>query len=84
MSLIEITLSEEAWQEVEPGTEALLEEWLVAPGDAVKTGQSLAIVVMVKTSIEVAAPSDGVVEKILVAAEDTIARGVPLAVMNSA
>lgn len=84
MSMIEIFMPEKAWQDVEPGTEALLEEWLVAPGDAVKAGQSLAIVVLVKTSIEIAAPADGLIEQILIAANDTIAQGMPLVIMRSA
>lgn len=82
--MIEITLPDEAWQDVEPGTEALLEEWMVAPGDTVKAGQSLAVVVMVKTSVDVAAPTDGVIEEILIAKDDTVAQGKPLARMRAA
>ncbi|MGV8892029.1 MAG: lipoyl domain-containing protein [Burkholderiaceae bacterium] len=82
--MIEINLPTEAWQDVEPGTEALLEEWMVAPGDAVKAGQTVAIVVMVKTSTEVAAPVDGVIEEILIAKDDTVAQGKPLARMRAA
>lgn len=82
--MIEINLPTEAWQDVEPGTEALLEEWMVAPGDAVKAGQTVAIVVMVKTSTEVAAPADGVIEEILIAKDDTVAQGKPLARMRTA
>jgi pyruvate/2-oxoglutarate dehydrogenase complex dihydrolipoamide acyltransferase (E2) component len=82
--MIEITLPNEAWQDVEPGTEALLEEWMVAPGDTVKAGQTVAIVVMVKTSTEVAAPADGVIEEILIAKDDTVAQGKPLARMRAA
>lgn len=82
--MIEITLPEEAWQDVEPGTEALLEEWMVAPGDTVKAGQTVAIVVMVKTSTEVAAPADGVIEEILIAKDDTVAQGKALARMRAA
>lgn len=82
--MIEITLPDAAWQDVEPGTEALLEEWMVAPGDTVKAGQSLAVVVMVKTSVDVAAPADGVIEEILIAKDDTVAQGKPLARMRAA
>lgn len=82
--MIEINLPEEAWQDVEPGTEALLEEWLVAPGDTVEAGQTVAIVVMVKTSTEVAAPAAGVIEEILIAKDDTVAQGKPLARMRAA
>jgi pyruvate/2-oxoglutarate dehydrogenase complex dihydrolipoamide acyltransferase (E2) component len=82
--MIEITLPNEAWQDVEPGTEALLEDWMVAPGDSVKAGQAVAVVVMVKTSIEVMAPADGVIEEILIAKDDTVAQGKPLAQMRAA
>jgi biotin carboxyl carrier protein len=82
--MTEITLPNEAWQDVEPGTEALLEDWMVAPGDAVKAGQTVAVVVMVKTSIDVMAPVDGVIEEILIAKDDTVAQGKPLARMRAA
>lgn len=82
--MIEINLPTEAWQDVEPGTEALLEEWMVTPGDTVKAGQTVAIVVMVKTSTEVAAPANGVIEEILIAKDDTVAQGKPLARMRAA
>ena len=74
-TLIDICLPDSAWEDVEPGTEALLEQWLVKPGEAVAAGQSLAIVVMVKTSIEVCAAADGVLERILIEADGTVARG---------
>lgn len=83
MSRIEIVLGPEPWQDVEAGTEALVEEWLVGEGASVKAGQTLAIVVLVKSSHEVTAPADGVIEKILVAAEDTFAAGQPLAVLSA-
>lgn len=82
MSRIEIIVPDEIWQDVEPGTEALVEDWLVAEGAAVTAGQAIASVVVVKTSHEVTAPADGVIEKILVAAEDTFARGAALAVLQ--
>lgn len=82
--MIEINLPDEAWLDVEPGTEALLEEWIVAAGDTVKAGQTVAIVVMVKTSVEVAAPADGVIEEILIAKDDTVALDKPLARMRAA
>jgi len=83
MSQIEIIMAEEVWADVEPGTEALVEDWLVAEGAAVKAGQSIANVVVVKSSHEITAPADGVIEKILVAAEDTFAPGTPLALMRA-
>lgn len=78
MKMIPITLPEEAWQDVEPGTEALLDEWLAASGEAVTAGQSIAVVVMVKTTIEVATPVNGVIDEIFIAAGGTIAKGLPL------
>ncbi len=84
MSRMDIILPDEVWQDVEPGTEALVEDWLVAEGATVKAGQAIASVVVVKTNHEVTAPADGVVEKILVAAEDTFARGGALAILQGA
>lgn len=84
MSRIEIILPDEVWQDVEPGTEALVDDWLVAEGATVKAGQAIASVVVVKSNHEVTAPVDGVIEKILVAAEDTFARGAPLAILQGA
>ena len=71
----DIILPQDAWQDVEPGTEALVEDWLVQVGDSVKAGQPLASVVVVKSSHEVLAPADGVVESILVQAEGTFKPG---------
>lgn len=82
--MINITLPDSAWEDVEPGTEALLEEWTVKPGDTVKAGQTVAIVVMVKTSTEVAAPVAGVIASLLIPAGDTIARDRALATMTPA
>ncbi len=81
---IEITLSPDAWQDVEPGTEALVEEWLVAEGATVAAGQTLASVVVVKANHDIVAPQAGVLEKILVAAETTFKPGQALAVLGSA
>lgn len=81
---MEIALGPDAWQDVEPGTEALVEEWLVAEGASVKAGQALASVVVVKTNHEVLSPADGVIEKILVAAEATFAPGQALGLLKAA
>lgn len=82
--MTEVTLPKDAWQDVEPGTEALVEAWLVAEGATVVAGQHIASVVVVKTNFEVTAPVDGVIEKILVAAEETFAPGTPLAIVREA
>ena len=81
--MTDIVLAAEAWKDVEPGTEALVEEWLVEEGSSVSAGQVLATVVVVKTSHEVVAPADGVLEKILVPAEDTFPPGAVLAVLGA-
>jgi len=77
--MIDIALIDDAWKDVEPGTEALLDAWQVSAGDAVKLGQTLAVVVLVKTSFDIVAPVDGIIDQILVAKEDTFKRGQPLA-----
>jgi pyruvate/2-oxoglutarate dehydrogenase complex dihydrolipoamide acyltransferase (E2) component len=83
-SLIHIHLPDSAWEDVEPGTEALLEQWLVKPGEAVGAGQPVAMVVMVKTGIEVCAPAAGVLDHILIEADGTIAQGKPLGALREA
>jgi pyruvate/2-oxoglutarate dehydrogenase complex dihydrolipoamide acyltransferase (E2) component len=80
----EIHLPQDAWEDVEPGTEALLEQWLVKPGEGVTAGQTVAVVVMVKTSIEVPAPEDGVLDQVLIEADATVAQGKPLATLRAA
>lgn len=77
--MIDITLIDEAWKDVDAGTEALLDAWQVREGDPVKQGQTVAVVVLVKTSFDVLAPADGTIEQILVAKEDTFKRGQALA-----
>jgi pyruvate/2-oxoglutarate dehydrogenase complex dihydrolipoamide acyltransferase (E2) component len=82
MTQINVVLPDDVWADVETGTEALVEDWLVSEGDSVKAGQPIANVVVVKSNHEVTAPTDGVVEKILVAAEDTFAPGTVLALLR--
>jgi pyruvate/2-oxoglutarate dehydrogenase complex dihydrolipoamide acyltransferase (E2) component len=84
MSTRNVVVAEEFWHEVEPGTEALVDSWLVAEGDAVTEDQPLANVVLVKANHEVVAPATGVVERILVPAQGTFAQGQPLAIMRTA
>lgn len=80
--MIQLTVPEQAWQDVEPGTEALVDQWLVGEGDRVAAAQVVAKVVLVKTTLEIAAPVDGVVERIFVPAEQTVARGKPLGLLR--
>ncbi len=77
--MVDITLPDEVWADVEEGTEALLEDWFVAVGDKVEQGQVVANVMLVKAAHEITSPAAGVVESIEVAAEQNFARGKVLA-----
>jgi pyruvate/2-oxoglutarate dehydrogenase complex dihydrolipoamide acyltransferase (E2) component len=80
----DVTLSDEAWADVEPGTEALVDSWLVREGERVQAGQRLAKVVLIKATLDVEAPAAGVIERILVPKDATFARGQALAVLRPA
>lgn len=80
--MTEITLRADAWKDIDPATEALVDRWLVAEGDTVSAGQTLANVVLVKANLDLVAPSDGRLEKILVKVGDTFARGKPVALLK--
>jgi pyruvate/2-oxoglutarate dehydrogenase complex dihydrolipoamide acyltransferase (E2) component len=82
--MINVTLPDSTWEGVEAGVEALLDQWLVAPGDTVQAGQPLARVVLVKANLEVEAPAAGQVHTLLVAAGETFARGKPIATLAEA
>lgn len=77
----EVRLGDEAWEGVDDSVQALLDQWLVQPGDAVQAGQPLAQVVLVKSTLEVIAPGPGRVVRILVPAGATFARGAVLATL---
>jgi len=76
--MVDITLPDEAWEGVEAGTEALLDEWLVAVGDRVEAGQVIGHAAIVKASCELVAPAAGVVASLDVAAEQNFPRGAVL------
>lgn len=80
--MIPVRLSDEAWGDVE--AEALVNRWAVSEGARVRAGDLLAEVVLVKTTMEIVAPVDGVVSKILVPEQDTFARGQDLAILEEA
>jgi pyruvate/2-oxoglutarate dehydrogenase complex dihydrolipoamide acyltransferase (E2) component len=80
--VIPITLPDEVWKDVDPGTEALVDKWLVGEGDAVRHGQVIADVVIVKTNQEITAPADGRIDKILIKAEETFARNQPVGLLK--
>jgi len=69
--MVTVRLADTAWVGVEAGTEALMERWLVAEGARVHLGQPIAEVVLVKTTMEIEAPADGVLTRILVPQEAT-------------
>ena len=54
-----VTLPKEAWVDLDEGTEALLDEWLVKDGDDVEQSQLIARVMLVKSTYEVTAPAAG-------------------------
>jgi biotin carboxyl carrier protein len=81
--VIDVVLDPAAWKDVEAGTEARLDEWLVREGDVVRTGQLLVRAVLVKTTLDVVAPVDGRVTAILVEELQTFAAGQPLARLES-
>lgn len=76
---IGITLTEAAWVGVDPNAQALVDRWLATEGTHVSEGDVLARVVLVKTTFDFTAPESGLIEKILVPAGETFARGEPLA-----
>lgn len=80
--MIEITLADSVWADVEEGTEALLDQWLVKAGEQVKAGQPLAMVELVKTSHEITAPKDGTISAIKVGVRETFRRGQAIAILE--
>jgi pyruvate/2-oxoglutarate dehydrogenase complex dihydrolipoamide acyltransferase (E2) component len=82
--MTDITLSAQAWKDIDPGIEALVDKWLVAEGDTVRASQPLANVVLVKANQDIVAPADGRIEKILVQAGETFAQGKPIARLKEA
>jgi pyruvate/2-oxoglutarate dehydrogenase complex dihydrolipoamide acyltransferase (E2) component len=80
--MTDVTLGSQAWKDIDPATEALLDKWLVAPGDTVRAGQPVANAVLVKSNLEVTAPTAGRIAQILVPAGQTFARGKPIAVLK--
>lgn len=80
--MIEITLAADAWKDIDPGTEALVDKWLVGAGDTVRAGQPIGNVVLVKTNQEIIAPVDGRIERILVGSGETFAQGKPIALLK--
>jgi pyruvate/2-oxoglutarate dehydrogenase complex dihydrolipoamide acyltransferase (E2) component len=82
--VVGVRIPVEAWDGVEEGTEALLEQWVVRKGDVVAAGQPVATAILVKTNYEIAAPAAGRIAKILVAAQETFGRDQDLALLEEA
>lgn len=74
-SSVDITLTAAAWEGVDANVQALVDRWLVSEGSRVAAGDPLARVVLIKTTLEVTAPAPGVLERILVPAGESFARG---------
>lgn len=80
--MADITLNDDAWEGVEAGTEALLDEWLVSEGDEVEVGQVIARVVLVKANHEIEAPVSGTIDAVAVAEEAYFVEGTVLATIG--
>jgi 2-oxoglutarate dehydrogenase E1 component len=63
-------------------TEGIVLEWHVAEGDFVKEGDTVVEVSTDKVDAEVPAPADGTITKLLVAVDDEVPVGAPLAEME--
>jgi pyruvate dehydrogenase E2 component (dihydrolipoamide acetyltransferase) len=63
------------------GGDVTLEEWLVKPGEVVKTGQALYVVATDKATVEVEAYRDGVLHSILVPQGETVPLGTVIALL---
>lgn len=77
--MADIVLDPALWESVEAGAEAFVEEWLVAEGDHVHPGQTLARAKLVHTAVDVPALHGGVLEEIVVPMGEKFARGAVLA-----
>ena len=77
--MTDVILDPLRWESLEAGDEALLERWLVAEGDTVDAGQPLAQARLVHEALDIGAPHEGVLERILVPAGERFAPGAVLA-----
>jgi 2-oxoglutarate decarboxylase len=64
-------------------TEGIVLEWHVAEGDSVSEGDTIVEVSTDKVDAEVPAPMDGVITKLLVAVDDEVPVGAPMAEMEA-
>ena len=63
-------------------TEAVVDKWLVSPGDAIRRYDPLVEVITDKVNMEVPAPRDGTITGLLVSEGDTVQMGAPIAEME--
>jgi 2-oxoglutarate dehydrogenase E2 component (dihydrolipoamide succinyltransferase) len=59
--------------------EGTITEWLKRPGDWVEADETVAVVTTDKVDVEIPSPASGRLERVLVAADETVAVGTPLA-----
>lgn len=64
--------------------EGTVEQWLKAEGDGVKKGEALAEIETDKSTVEVEAPAEGILLKIIVPAGECVPCGTPIAVIGAA
>ena len=81
--MIEIKLDAAAWDSVQDDAQALLEKWLVTENEQVKKGLTLVTVVMVKATIDIEAPTDGYITRILIPNGESFALGSILATFEN-
>ena len=81
--MIEIKLDAAAWDGAQDNAQALLEKWLIAENIQVKKGEALVTVVMVKATIDIEAPTDGYIIRILIPNGESFALGSILATFEN-
>ncbi len=81
--MIEVVLNEEDWPSEGKDTDGLVMGWWVKVGDRVRQGDTLAEVVIVKTTLEVTVPEDGMVGSLCVEKGNLFRPGTVLAVIEN-
>jgi pyruvate dehydrogenase E2 component (dihydrolipoamide acetyltransferase) len=77
--MTDIVLDPALWESVEAGAQAFVVEWLVAEGDHVRAGQTLARANLIHNLVDVPALHAGVLEEIVVPVGQNFAQGAVLA-----
>ena len=77
--MMDLVLPNAYWDGAQDGVEALLDKWLIAKGVLVVKGQVLASVVLVKASLDIEAPEDGVIDEVFVNDGESFSSGKVLA-----